>query len=154
MAKHTPKTIMGKKLKYKIGYTQGVFDMFHIGHLHLINRAAGQCERLIVGVNSDELVKQYKNKEAVISAEDRAEIIRNLKAVYDCVIVNTLDKVELYKQLKFDAVFIGDDWKGNERWTQTEKDLATYGVDVVFLPHTPNISSTLLRVEVPERVID
>lgn len=83
---------MGRKLKYKTGYTQGVFDMFHIGHLHLINRAAVQCERLIVGVNSDELVKQYKNKEAVISAEDRAEIIRNLKSVYDCVIVNTLDK--------------------------------------------------------------
>lgn len=154
MAKHTPKTIMGRKLKYKTGYTQGVFDMFHIGHLHLINKAAEQCEQLIVGVNSDELVKQYKNKETVICADDRAEIIRNLKAVYDCIIVDTLDKAELYKKLKFDAVFIGDDWRGNSRWIQTEKDLKPLGVDVVYLPHTPNISSTLLRVEVPERVID
>lgn len=137
---------------YRLGYTQGVFDMFHIGHLHLINRAAEQCERLIVGVNSDALVEVYKNKKTVICARDRAEIIRNLKGVNECVIVDTLDKVELYRQLKFDAVFIGDDWKGNDRWTQTEADLKEYGVDVVYLPHTPNISSTLLRVEVPKRI--
>lgn len=137
---------------YKVGYTQGVFDMFHIGHLHLINRAAEQCEKLIVGVNSDDLVVEYKNKKTVICQDDRAEIIRNLKSVDECVIVTTLDKVELYKQLKFDAVFIGDDWKGNDRWEQTEQDLKPFGVDVVYLPHTPNISSTLLRVEVPEHI--
>lgn len=138
--------------KYKIGYTQGVYDMFHIGHLHIINNAAMQCDRLIVGVNSDELVEAYKNKKTVISQYDRAEIIRNLKAVSDCVIVDTLDKVRLHEKFNFDAVFIGDDWKGDERWLQTEKDLKPLGVDVVYLPHTPNISSTLLRVEVPKRV--
>ena len=142
----------GQKKKYKLGYTQGVYDMFHIGHLHIINSAAAMCEKLIVGVNSDELVEQYKNKKTVISQIDRAEIIRNLKSVDECVIVDTLDKVALYQKLKFDAVFIGDDWKGNERWLQTEKDLAPFGVDVVYLPHTPNISSTMLRVEVPRRV--
>ncbi len=142
----------GQEKKYKLGYTQGVYDMFHIGHLHIINSAAAMCEKLIVGVNSDELVEQYKNKKTVISQIDRAEIIRNLKSVDDCVIVDTLDKVALYQELKFDAVFIGDDWKGNERWLQTEKDLAPFGVDVVYLPHTPNISSTMLRVEVPRRV--
>ena len=142
----------GQEKKYKLGYTQGVYDMFHIGHLHIINSAAAMCEKLIVGVNSDELVEQYKNKKTVISQIDRAEIIRNLKSVDDCVIVDTLDKVALYQKLKFDAVFIGDDWKGNERWLQTEKDLAPFGVDVVYLPHTPNISSTMLRVEVPRRV--
>ncbi len=139
---------------YKIGYTQGVYDMFHIGHLHIINSAAAMCDKLIVGVNSDALVKTYKGKETVIGQEDRAEIIRNLKSVDECVIVDTLDKVEQYKKYGFDAVFIGDDWKGNERWLQTEKDLEPYGVDVVYLPHTPNISSTMLRVEIPKRVIE
>ncbi|WP_330376973.1 adenylyltransferase/cytidyltransferase family protein [Butyrivibrio sp. WCE2006] len=137
---------------YKLGYTQGVYDMFHIGHLHIINNAAKRCEKLIVGVNSDSLVQQYKNKITVISQEDRAEIIRNLRSVNECVIVDTLDKVQLYEKYHFDAVFIGDDWKGDERWIQTEKDLKPYGVDVIYLPHTPNISSTLLRVEVPRRV--
>ena len=138
--------------KYKIGNTQGVYDMFHIGHLHIINRAAEQCEKLLVGVNSDSLVEEYKGKKTIIDQYDRAEIIRNIKSVSDCVIVETLDKVELYKKYGFDAVFIGDDWKGDERWIQTEKDLAPYGVDVIYLPHTPNISSTLLRVEIPRRV--
>ncbi len=138
--------------KYKIGYTQGVYDMFHIGHLHIINSAAAMCDKLIVGVNSDSLVEQYKNKRTVIGQEDRAEIIRNLKAVDECVIADTLDKVEQYKKYGFDAVFIGDDWKGNDRWLQTEKDLEPYGVDVVYLPHTPNISSTMLRVEIPRRI--
>lgn len=128
--------------------------MFHIGHLHIINKAAEQCDHLIVGVNSDALVEDYKGKKTVIGQDDRAEIIRNLKSVYKCDIVETLDKVELYKKYGFDAVFIGDDWKGNERWNRTEKDLAEYGVDVVYLPHTPNISSTMLRVEIPERITD
>ncbi len=135
-----------------IGYTQGVFDMFHIGHLSLINRAAEMCSTLIVGVNSDELVKQYKNKTPIIDEINRAEIVRNIKAVDRCEVVNTLDKMMLHEVFNFDVVFIGDDWKGNPRWVETEKDLAKIGVKVVYLPHTPNISSTLLRVEVPNRV--
>ena len=142
----------GLDKKYKLGYTQGVYDMFHIGHLHIINSAAALCDKLIVGVNSDALVEQYKNKKTVISQEDRAEIISNLKSVDECVIVDTLNKVELYRKYGFEVVFIGDDWKGNERWLQTEKELAIFGVDVIYLPHTPNISSTMLRVEVPRRV--
>ncbi len=137
---------------YKLGYTQGVFDMFHIGHLRLINRAAAQCEKLIVGVNSDSLVEEYKHKTPVISENDRAEIVRNLKAVDQAEIVDTLDKVSLYHEMKYDAIFIGDDWKGNERWNKTETDLKPFGVDVVYLPHTPDISSTELRVEIPKRV--
>lgn len=133
---------------YKIGYTQGVFDMFHIGHLNLINRAKEQCNFLIVGVNSDQLVKEYKNKIPVINEKNRATIVQNLKAVDKCVIVNTLDKEKLYGQYQFDAVFIGDDWKGNSRWKDTEIQLSKYGVDVVYLPYTPDISSTGLRGEV------
>ena len=132
--------------KYKIGYTQGVYDMFHIGHLNLINRAKEQCDHLIVGVNSDELVKSYKNKETVIKAQERAEIVLNLKAVDECIIVNTLDKMTLCQQLGFDAIFIGDDWYGNPRWMQTKEDLEKIGVDVVFLPHTDGVSSTILRL--------
>lgn len=131
--------------KYKIGYTQGVYDMFHIGHLNLINRAKALCDYLIVGVNSDELVTSYKHKETVIKENDRAEIVRNLKAVDECIIVNTLEKLDLYEKLKFDVVFIGSDWYGNPRWMQTKENLAEYGVDVVFLPYTEGVSSTMLR---------
>lgn len=131
--------------KYKVGYTQGVYDMFHIGHLNLLNNARELCEHLIVGVNSDELVTQYKHKLPVIPEEERRMIVANIKAVDACEIVDTLDKVENYKRFHYDAVFIGDDWKGNARWTQTEKDLAPYGVDVVYLPHTQGICSTELR---------
>ena len=138
--------------KYKIGYTQGVYDMFHIGHLNLINRAKERCDYLIVGVNSDELVKSYKNKMPVIGEIDRAEIVRNLKAVDECIIVSTLDKTELCRQLGFNAVFIGDDWKGNPRWQQTQEDLKKYNADVYFLPYTQNISSTILRDEVDKKV--
>ena len=119
--------------------------MFHIGHLNLINHAKELCEQLIVGVNSDELVCSYKHKETVIKEEDRAEIVRNIKAVDKCVIVKTLDKLELLNQIHFDAVFIGSDWYGNPRWMQTKEELAKHGVDVVFLPHTEGVSSTMLR---------
>ena len=131
--------------KYKVGYTQGVYDMFHIGHLNLLNNARDLCEHLIVGVNSDELVTQYKHKLPVIPEEERRLIVANIKAVDACEIVDTLDKVENYKRFHYDDVFIGDDWKGNARWTQTEKDLAPFGVDVVYLPHTKGVCSTDLR---------
>ena len=131
--------------KYKIGYTQGVYDMFHIGHLNLLNHAKEHCDYLIVGVNSDELVKEYKKKTPVISQEERAEIVRNIKAVDEVVITQSLDKMEALKQYHFDAIFIGDDWKGNARWEQTRIDLAKEGVDLVFLPHTDGVSSTELR---------
>ena len=130
---------------YKIGYTQGVYDMFHIGHLNLINQAKALCEYLIVGVNSDQLVERYKNKTPVICQEDRRTIVENIKAVDQAVIADTLDKTQMLQELGFDAVFIGDDWKGNARWVQTEEALRPFGVDVVYLAHTPDISSTALR---------
>ncbi|MBQ6222760.1 MAG: adenylyltransferase/cytidyltransferase family protein [Solobacterium sp.] len=140
--------------KYKVGYTQGVYDMFHIGHLNLLNHAKEHCDYLIVGVNADELVEDYKHKLPVIHEQDRFEIVSNIKAVDECKIVYTLDKVELWKQLHFDAIFIGDDWKGNARWEKTAEDLAVYGVDVVFLPYTQGVNSTMLRPEKDHRVKD
>lgn len=138
--------------KYRIGYTQGVYDMFHIGHLNLINRAKAQCDYLIVGVNADQLVEQYKHKTPVINETDRAEIVRNIKAVDEAVIVHTLDKEEALRLFHFDAIFIGDDWKGNPRWEQTGIDLARHGVDLIFLPHTEGISSTSLRPDKDDRI--
>lgn len=134
-----------EKKKYKVGYTQGVYDMFHIGHLNLLIHAKELCDYLIVGVNSDALVLEYKNKVTVINQDERLKIISHIKEVDECIIVDTLDKLELSKKFKFNAVFIGDDWKGNPRWEKTAEDLATVGIDVVFLPHTDRISSTVLR---------
>lgn len=139
---------------YRIGYTQGTYDMFHIGHLNLLNQAKELCEVLIVGVNSDELVEAYKNKSPVVSAKDRKAIVENIKAVDECVIACTLDKVDAWKRYHFDAIFIGDDWKGNPRWAQTEKDLAPLGAEVVYLKHTAGISSTYLRPHKTEAVCE
>lgn len=140
--------------KYKIGYTQGCYDMFHIGHLKLLNNAKAQCDYLVVGINSDKLVKNYKNKIPVISEENRAEIVRNIKAVDECFIVETLDKEEILDKVKFDAIFIGDDWKNSDRWKDTQEKLKKKNVDVVFLPHTDGISSTILRDVKDNRVND
>lgn len=140
--------------KYKIGYTQGVFDMFHIGHLNLLNNAKKYCDYLIVGVNSDRLVESYKNKTPVIPESERVEIIRNIKAVDESIIVHTLDKKSALKQKQFDVVFVGDDWIGNARWEQTKEEMKEMGIDVYFLPHTEGISSTMLRPECDKRIGD
>lgn len=132
-------------MKYRVGYTQGVYDMFHVGHLNLLLHAKELCEYLIVGINSDDLVKEYKKKSPVINETDRARIVSNIKAVDECRIVTTLDKLCVRKQIQFDVIFIGDDWKGSFRWEKTCADMKKIGIDVVFLPHTANVSSTFLR---------
>ena len=128
-----------------IGYTTGVFDMFHIGHLNILRRAKEQCDYLIVGVNSDNLVKNYKNKLPVVSEEKRIEIIKSVKSVDKVYLTKTLNKTELYFSLNFKKIFIGSDWKNNDRWQQTKIELSQLGVETVFLPYTQGISSTLLR---------
>ena len=138
--------------KMRIGYTQGVFDMFHIGHLNLINNAKARCDYLIVGVNSDELVASYKNKVPVVGQDYRKMIVENIKAVDEAHIVDTLDKLEILKQISFDTIFIGDDWKGSQRWSATQESLKAHGVEVVFLPYTQNISSTMLRTQKDDTV--
>jgi len=139
---------------YKIGYTQGTFDMFHIGHLNLLRNAKKYCDILIVGVNSDILVQQYKNKTPVISEIERAEIIKELRCVDRVIICDTLKKKSIWDSIKFNAIFIGDDWKGNDRWHQTEIDLKKVNAEVVYLPHTDGISSTLLRVNEQNKIDD
>ena len=136
--------------KYKVGYTQGVFDMFHIGHLNLIKRAKDLCETLIVGVNSDKLVESYKHKSPMIPQDQRREIVGALKYVDKCVIVETLDKTVVWGKYKFDAIIIGSDWKGNERWIATEKALAEKNAEVVYVDYTEGISSSLLRKRIQD----
>ena len=121
--------------------------MFHIGHLNLLLSASERCDELIVGVNSNALVKSYKHRTPVIDETYRREIVANIKGVDRAMIVDTLDKVEIWRIVDFDAIFIGDDWRGSERWMQTERDLAELGVDVVYLPYTKGVSSTQLRPE-------
>jgi glycerol-3-phosphate cytidylyltransferase len=132
--------------KYRIGYTQGTFDMFHVGHLNLLRNAKLYCERLIVGVNSDSLVEQYKSKVPIVNEECRAEILKAIKYVDDVIIVDTLDKNFVRKSIYFDVVFIGDDWKGSPRWQVTEENLLKeFSVKVIYLKHTEGISSSILR---------
>lgn len=128
-----------------VGYTQGTYDMFHIGHLNLLRHAKEKCDYLIVGINADELVQAYKNKTAIVPLEERMEIIAALKYVDKVVPCYTLDKKVAFKNNHFDKLFIGSDWKGNPRWAETEKEMAELGVSLEFLPYTQNTSSTMLR---------
>lgn len=102
-------------MKRVVGYTQGVFDLFHIGHLNIFKRAKEKCDYLIVGVNSDRLVKEYKNKIPEICERDRKTIVENIKCVDEAFVVDTLNKVEVLADHHFDIVFIGDDHKGTDR---------------------------------------
>jgi glycerol-3-phosphate cytidylyltransferase len=134
--------------KYKIGYTTGVFDMFHIGHLNLIRNAKARCDYLIVAVSTDALVMEYKNKQPIIPFEDRKAIIEALRYV-DKVVPQTSVDVAAKKQAacdnKIDVMFVGDDWKGSEKWMRIEQELNAVGVSVEYLPHTDGISSSQLR---------
>lgn len=134
--------------KYKIGYTTGVFDMFHIGHLNILKRAKEQCEYLIVGVSTDEVVETYKHKRPVIPFEERIAIVEAIRYVDKVVPQTSMDKMEAYNALKFDALFHGSDWKGSNMYEKIVADFEKVGVDVVFLPHTDGISSTIIREKV------
>ena len=131
--------------KYKIGYTTGVFDMFHIGHLNVIRRAKEQCDYLIVGVSTDECVQNYKNKTPIIPYEHRRQILESIRYVDQVVPQKNMNKMEAWETLRFDAVFHGSDWQNTEMYTKMQQEFAPLGVDVVFLPHTDGISSTILR---------
>lgn len=130
--------------KYKIGYTTGVFDMFHIGHLNILKRSKEQCDYLIVGVSTDEVVRSYKNKTPIIPFEERIAIVKELKCVDLAVPQTSMNKMEAWEKYHFDALFHGSDWKGSNMYNKLIEEFSTVGVDVVFLPHTENVSSTLL----------
>lgn len=127
--------------KNAIGYTSGVYDLFHIGHLNLLKNARGMCDKLVVGVTVDELVT-YKGKHSFIPFEDRAEIVRNIKWVDAVVPQYNMDKVEMCKKLQADFLFVGDDWYGTEKWKEYERELLEIGTRVIYFPYTKGISST------------
>lgn len=141
--------MMGKK--YKVGYTTGVFDMFHIGHLNILRRAKEQCEHLIVGISTDELVEEYKHKKPVIGYAERRAIVEAIRYVDEAVAQRTMDKFAMWKELRFDALFHGDEWKGSDLYNKYVEQFAVVGVDLVFLPHTPGVSSTLLVQKIHEK---
>ena len=130
--------------KYRIGYTTGVFDLFHIGHLNILRRAKEQCEYLIVGVSTDEIVEEYKGKRPVVPFVERIEIVKAIKYVDEVVPQISMNKLEAWDKIHFDALFHGSDWKGSHMYDEIEKKLKEVGVDMVFLPHTEGTSSTLL----------
>ena len=133
-----------------IGYTQGTFDMFHIGHLNLIKNAKRHCDYLIVVVNTDDLVESYKHKRPIVPLNERVEIVRAIKYVDEVIVTTTLDKKEVWEKVRFDEIYIGDDWKGNERWEKTGKEMEQLGAKLVFLPYTKDTSSTMLREKLKE----
>lgn len=134
---------MGKK--YRAGYTAGVFDLFHIGHLNILKRAKEQCEYLIVAVSTDELVQRYKNKIPVISYEERKAIIEAIKYVDEVVPQVNRNKIAAYDQYHFDVMFVGDDWKGSDVFEKVDAYMREHGACVEYLPYTQNVSSTLLN---------
>ena len=127
-----------------IGYTTGVFDLFHIGHLNILKKASAQCDKLIVGVTVDELV-QYKGKKAVIPFEERIEIIRSIKYVDMAVPQKNMDKLTAHKKFKFNIMFVGSDWKGTEKWKKIESQMKNVNVKVIYFPYTSGTSSTLIN---------
>lgn len=128
-----------------IGYTTGVFDMFHIGHLNILRRAKSQCDYLIVGVSTDELVQHDKNKTPIIPFADRCAIVEAIKYVDKVVPQSDKNKYAAWERYHFNKMFVGSDWKGTEAWNRFEAQLAPVGVEIIYLDHTEGISSTILR---------
>lgn len=135
-----------------IGYTQGTFDTLHYGHVRLLMNAKKYCDYLIVGINSDKLVYEYKHTTTIIKEDERLEIISSIKYVDEVHIVDSLDKIAKVHQYKIQIVFIGDDWKGSDRWNKTEIELKKIGVAVKYLKHTDGISTSLIKSRLSNKI--
>ncbi|MGI2294939.1 adenylyltransferase/cytidyltransferase family protein [Paenibacillus sp. GXUN7292] len=138
--------------KYKIGYTTGVFDMFHIGHLNILKRAKEHCDFLIVGVTTDKLVS-YKNKKAIIPHSERMAIVEGIKYVDKVVPQENMNKMQAWEKYKFDVMFVGSDWKGTANWIEYERQFKDVGVGIEYFPYTEGTSSTQLR-EVLQKIMN
>jgi len=128
-----------------IGYTTGVYDLFHVGHLNLLKKAKLECDYLIVGVTTDELSESRKGTRPIIPFVERMEIVENIRFVDEVVPQINMDKFEAWNNLRFNKMFVGDDWKGTEKWNQIEKEFGEVGVEIVYFPYTAHTSSTKLR---------
>ncbi len=141
-----------KHNKKVVGYVSGVFDLFHVGHLNLLERAKRYCDYLIVGVVADDVCFSYKNRYPIICTEERRRIIESIKYTDEAVVEETVeimnDKMWSYNKYKFDITFVGDDWKGTEKWNRYEKEFAEIGVRIMYLPYTQNISTTKIKEQI------
>ncbi len=126
-----------------IGYTTGVYDLFHIGHLNLLKNAKGMCDKLVVGVTVDELV-EYKGKRPMIPFEDRIEIVRSIKYVDAAVPQYDMDKLSACKKLGAKVLFVGDDWYATDKWKEYEREFEENGIKIVYFPYTKGVSSTAI----------
>ncbi|GAA4891869.1 adenylyltransferase/cytidyltransferase family protein [Streptomyces coeruleoprunus] len=129
----------------RLGYAPGAFDLFHVGHLNILRRAREHCDRLIAGVCSDDLVAHLKGRPPVVPLSERLEIVRSVRYVDDTYVATVDDKIEIWKDIRFDVIFKGDDWLNTEVWRTLEAEFAKLGVEVVYFPYTVHTSSTLLR---------
>tara|TARA_S200000501_G_C20868428_1_gene763146 strand:- start:5613 stop:6026 length:414 start_codon:yes stop_codon:yes gene_type:complete len=129
----------------KIGYTTGVFDLFHIGHLNILKRARLECDHLIVGITTDELCQSVKNKKPFIPFQERMDLVEAIKYVDEVVPQTNYNKMEAWNNLKFDRMFVGDDWKGSDQWNAIEDQFVKVGVEIIYFPYTTHTSSTILR---------
>ncbi len=136
--------------KFKVGYTAGVFDMFHVGHLRLLKRAKEQCEHLIVAVSTDELVEEYKGKKTIIPFDERVEIVKAIRYVDEVVPQTDRDKKAAFDKFGFDAMFVGSDWQGSEIFEDVDRYMHQKGGCVVYLKHTDGVSSTMLREKIKD----
>lgn len=134
--------------KYKIGYTSGVFDLFHVGHLNILKQAKDQCETLVVGVTTDDLCYSRKKKYPMISHKDRLKIVEAIRYVDKVVPQEDMDKYNMVSKLGADAVFVGSDWKGTDAWNKYEKEFASIGCQVVYIRYTDGVSSSILQEKI------
>jgi len=137
-----------KKKRYKVGYTTGVFDLFHVGHLNILKRAKEHCDYLIVGVSTDQLVLGYKKKQPTIPFEERVEIVKGVRYVDEVVPQFNRDKFSAWEHLHFNVMFVGDDWKGSALFSRVETQLQQVGADVVYFPYTKGVSSSTVREKI------
>lgn len=128
-----------------VGYTSGVYDLFHVGHLNILKNAKSQCDRLIVAVTTDELSMSRKGKKPVIPFDERVAIISELRCVDEVVAQENMDKFGAWEHHRFHKMFVGDDWKGHPKWVKLEDQFAPNGVEIVYFPYTKHTSSTKLR---------
>lgn len=133
-----------------IGYTSGVFDILHVGHINILRNARSMCDRLVVGVTTDELLRTYKKREAVIPFEERIELVRSVRYVDVAVPQSDMDKLTMCKKVKASVMFVGDDWYKTERWDEYEKTFAAENIKIIYFPYTPNVSSTILRDKIAD----
>jgi glycerol-3-phosphate cytidylyltransferase len=128
-----------------VGYVPGAWDMFHIGHLNILRRARERCDRLIVGVVLDDVMRSVKGKQPLVPFAERLEVVGQISCVDEAVPDVSGDKLVMWQQLHFDALFKGDDWKGTPQGDRLEEAMTAVGVRVVYFPYTGHTSSTKLR---------